>query len=59
MIYALAAAWLLGFVAAGLLAGYHVWWAALPLAILLIAVTPVWVGNILADRIEALPRGRR
>lgn len=41
------------------LAQFHVWGAVVPLSVVYVAAAVVWVGNILADRIEDHEHRRR
>lgn len=44
--------WLLLLAADGLLAAFRQWSSVVPLSVLLLAAVILWVGNVLADRID-------
>lgn len=44
--------WALVLGAASVLAAFAVWAAAFPLAVLLVTAVVLWVGNLLADRLD-------
>lgn len=55
MTFPLALLWGMLLFADGVLAGIRQWAAVVPLSVVLIAAVILWVGNVLADRIDQPP----